>query len=110
MFIDGSVMLPPGDWKAELLAPIAGAISEIARRKHALRKFKHRDGKKLWRIVRHKIRVIAMMKDIVQSKGKLSENSDEQNIKNEDEVPSTTSLFPKRGDCPIMNKFCEIRK
>ena len=110
MFIDGSVMLPPGDWKPELLTPIAGAIAGIARKKHALRKFKHRDGKQLWRIVRTKICVIAMMKNMVHSKNELPEKIDEDKIKKEHEVPIAKGLFPKRGDCPLMNKFCEIRK
>lgn len=110
MFIDGSVMLPPGDWKPELLTPIAGAISEIARKKHTLRKFKHRDGKHLWRIVRTKICVIAMMKNMVQSKNILPEKIDEDKLEKEHEVPLTKGLFPRRLDCPLMNKFCEIRK
>ena len=110
MFIDGSVMLPPGDWKPELLTPIAEAISGIARKKHSLRKFKHRNGKQLWRIVRTKIRVIAMMKSMVHSKNLLAEKNDEDNTEKEQEIPSTKSLFPRRGDCPLMNKFCELRK
>lgn len=103
-------MLPPGDWKPELLIPIAGAISGIARKKHALRKFKHRDVKQLWRIVRTKVRVIAMMKDMVQSKHALLENKDEDHIEKEHEVSRPQVLFPRRGDCPLMNKFCEMRK
>ncbi|XP_028395702.1 band 3 anion transport protein-like isoform X2 [Dendronephthya gigantea] len=108
-FIDGSVMLPPGDWRPDLLTPIAEAISGITRKKNALRKFKHRDGKQLWRIVRTKIRVIAMMKNMVQSKHALLENNDDH-IEKEHEVSSTQGLFPRRGDCPLMNKFCAIRR
>ena len=110
MFIDGSVMLPPGDWKPELLTPIAEAISGIARKKLALRKFKHRDGKQLWKIVQTKIRVITMMKNLLQSKDSLTEKKDEDIVENEHELPSAKSLFPKRGDCPLMNKFCAISK
>ena len=109
-FIDGSVMLPPGDWKPELLTPIAGAISAISRKKHALRKFKCRDGKQLWRIVRTKVRVIGMMKNLIQSKDILTMMADEDNTEKEQEIPTANNLFPKREDCPLMNKFCEIRK
>ena len=103
-------MLPPGDWSPELLTPIAEAISGISRKKHALRKFKRRDGKQLWRIVQTKIRVITMMKNLVQRKDLLTEKEDEPIIEKELEIPSAKTLFPRRGDCPLKNKFCAIRK
>lgn len=104
-------MLPPGDWKAELLTPIAGAIAEITRKKHALRKFKHRDGKKLWRIVRNRIQVIATMKNMLQNKD-LNKTDDDANDEDDHSVEKNENigLFPTRGDCPLKNKFCEISK
>lgn len=107
MFIDGSVMLPPGNWQPELLTPIAGAISEITRKKNFMRKFKHRDGKQLWRIVRTKIYVISMMK----AHSKTLKNSVDVEMKETShEVPNSPTYFPRRGDCPIRTKLCKLRK
>lgn len=100
-------MLPPGDWKPELLTPIAGAISGITRKKHAMRNFKQRDGEQLWRIVRTKICVISMMKNTLHSKNLLPKKYDESNNEKENEI-SSVNLFPRRRDCPLMNKFCKI--
>ncbi|XP_046846382.1 band 3 anion transport protein-like isoform X3 [Xenia sp. Carnegie-2017] len=110
VFVDGSVMLPPGDWKAELLTPIAGAIAEITRKKYTLRKFKHRDGKKLWRIVRNRIQVIATMKNMLQNKDLNKINDANEEDDHSVEKNENVGLFPTRGDCPLKNKFSEIRR
>lgn len=102
-------MLPPGNWQPELLVPVAEAISKITRKKHRMRKFRHRDGKHLWRIVRTKIFVISMMKGLVHT----SELKDDGYVETEvtqHEETMTPTYFPRRGDCPVKTKLCKLRK
>lgn len=106
MFMKESVMLPPGNWKPELLIPVAGAISAISRKKQILRKFKHREGKDLWRVLRAKLVVVSMMKGLVHHNGM-------QDGDNGQEVGRKTSRsmsLPRRGDCPVKTRFRKICK
>lgn len=106
MFVDGSVMLPPGNWKPELLIPVAGAISAISRKKQLMRKFKHREGKDLWRILRAKLIVVSMMKGLAHHPG----NNDGDNAGEELRRRSRAMSLPRRGDCPMKTKFRKICK
>lgn len=104
-FIDGSVMLPPGNWKTDLLIPVAGAISEISRKKQLMRKFKHREGKDLWRIVRSKLLVIRMMKGLIQANVIKDQNEKVSEETTKEEKHHATTFFPRRGDCPTKTRF-----
>lgn len=101
-------MLPPGHWKAELLIPVAGAISEISRKKQLMRKFKYRDGKDLWRIVRSKLLVIRLMKELIQN-NEIKEESEEKVVEETtEEKKHAPSFFPRRGDCPDKTRLRNI--
>ncbi|XP_028394886.1 anion exchange protein 3-like [Dendronephthya gigantea] len=105
MFVNGSVMLPPGNWKPELLIPVAGAISAISRKKHTLKKFKHREGKDLWRKLRAKLVVVSMMKGLVYHNGvKDLENTEELVTR------SGAMSLPRRGDCPVKTRFGKVSR
>ena len=107
MFMEGSVMLPPGNWKPELLIPVAGAIAAISRKKQFMRKFKHREGKDLWRSLRSKLVVVATMKGLVSQNGAHDhENEIEEAITRR----SSSISLPKRGDCPVKTRFRKICK
>ncbi len=99
-------MLPPGNWKPELLIPVAGAISAISRKKQIMRKFKHREGKDLWRILRAKLVVVSMMKDLVYHNGTQDDENGEEKVR----TRSGAMSLPKRGDCPVKTRFRKICK
>jgi hypothetical protein len=104
--MDGSVLLPPGNWKPEVLIPVAGAISEISRKKQIMRKFKHREGKDLWRVLRAKLVVVSVMKGLVYQNGMQDRGNGEEKAKK----ISTAMSLPKRGDCPVKTRFRKICK
>ena len=107
MFIEGSVMLPPGNWKPELLIPVAGAIAAISRKKQIMRKFKHREGRDLWRTLRAKLVVVATMKGLVSQNDVHDDHEEEIGEAIITRTSSSISL-PKRGDCPVKTKFRKI--
>ena len=109
MFVDGTVMLPPGIWQPELLIPVAEAISKITWKKHLMQKFKHRDGKHLWRIVRTKVFVISMMKELLHGKELQGDGYVETEVAPQEET-MTPTYFPRRGDCKMKTKLCKRRK
>ena len=101
-----SVMLPPGNWKPELLIPVAGAISAISRKKQILRKFKHREGKDLWRVLRAKLVVVSMMKGLVHHNGVQDGDNGQEVVRK----TSRSMSLPRRGDCPVKTRFRKICK
>ena len=96
-------MLPPGNWKPELLNPVAHAISAISRKKQIMRKFKHREGKDLWRTLRAKLMVISRMKGLVH-------DNSVQNDENGEEVKKRSMSLPRRRDCPVKTIFRKVCK
>ena len=106
MFMKESVMLPPGNWKPELLIPVAGAISAISRKKQILRKFKHREGKDLWRVLRAKLVVVSMMKGLVHHNGVQDGDNGQEVVRK----TSRSMSLPRRGDCPVKTRFRKICK
>lgn len=106
MFMKESVMLPPGNWKPELLIPVAGAISAISRKKQILRKFKHREGKDLWRVLRAKLVVVSMMKGLVHHNGMQDGDNGQEVVRK----TSRSMSLPRRGDCPVKTRFRKICK
>lgn len=100
--MEGSVMLPPGNWKPELLIPVAGAIAAISRKKQIMRKFKYREGRDLWRMLRAKLVVVATMKGLVSQ----NDTHDHENEIGEAIIRRSSSIsLPKRGDCPVKTRF-----
>lgn len=106
MFMKESVMLPPGNWKPELLIPVAGAISAISRKKQIMRKFKHREGKDLWRVLRAKLVVVSMMKGLVHHNGMQDGDNGQEVVRK----TSRSMSLPRRGDCPVKTRFRKICK